>query len=67
MEEAPPEQAWQEEYYDEVTGEILDPDKVQAARKEEVGYMHKLKVYVVATLEQARRNVANQFWSGGQM
>ena len=52
IDEAPPEDAWAERYYDEVTGVVLDPQLVKEGRRAEVDFMHKLKVYEEATMEE---------------
>ena len=53
VEEPPPENEWLEEFYDEVTGVLLDPQLVEKARAEEIEYMHKLRVYVQSSWEAA--------------
>ena len=46
------EEQWAETYYDEVSGALLDPALVKQARMLEVDYMHQLKVYEEASLEE---------------
>ena len=46
------EEEWAETFYDEVSGALLDPALVKQARKLEVDYMHQLKVYEEASLEE---------------
>ena len=41
--EAPPEQRWEKQYRDEVSGAVLDRHLVEEARQKEVDYMHRLK------------------------
>ena len=43
-------------YWDEYTGQPLDPDLVRQAREAEIEYMHRLKVYVEATREECERD-----------
>ena len=49
MGELPPEEeeqdAWLMEAWDDVNGKRLDPTKVRKARKEEIGYYYKMKMY----------------------
>ena len=58
VEEEPPERAWQE-FYDEVSGDALDPKAVREARELEVEYMHKLKVYTASTWEEMKEAGCN--------
>lgn len=52
VEGEPPEKSWEEEYYDEVSGTLLDRKAVQAARELEVEFMPKVKVHEPATVEE---------------
>ena len=52
VEEKDPTEEWQEEYRDEISGALLKPEDVKAAREEEVKIAHKLKVYREATKEE---------------
>ena len=54
VDEPPPEQEWIDEFWDEITGAVLDPKAVKDARKLEVEYMHNLGVYVPATMAEAQ-------------
>ena len=48
------EEEWAETYYDEISGALLYPALVEQARKLEIDYMHKLKVYEEATFKEWR-------------
>ena len=54
IDEAPPENEWAEQYYDEITGVLLDPKLVKKAREDEVAFMHKLRVYTQATMAECQ-------------
>ena len=54
VEEQDPAEEYMHEYWDEVTGEPLDPELVLQARHLEVDYMHKLRVYEEATEEECK-------------
>ena len=41
---------------DEITGVMLDGTAVRRAKLEEIAYMHKLKIYEGATVEEAKEN-----------
>ena len=41
--------------WDDLTGEILDPKLVKAARKEESGYYRKMNAYEIVPIEEAWR------------
>ena len=45
---------WQQ-YFDELTGYQLDPQLVQQARKEEMQFVHKMKLYDVTTTDECRQ------------
>jgi hypothetical protein len=52
IEEAPPTDEWAPKFYDEITGALLDPRLVAEGRASEIGFMHKLKVYEEASMEE---------------
>ncbi len=54
VEEKDPVDEWKEEFYDEISGALLKPEDVKAAREEEVSIAHKLKVYREATEEEMK-------------
>ena len=49
VEEEPPEEEWKETYHDEISGAVLKPEDVKEARRLEVEYAHKLRVYREST------------------
>ena len=44
-------------YIDDVTGEILPPSLVQAARKEELQYFHKRPMYTKVPIQECINNI----------
>lgn len=52
VEEESPEETCKETYHDEISGTTLNSEDVREARRLEVEYVHKLRVYREATKEE---------------
>ena len=50
------------EFYDSVTGAMLDPSMVDEARKEELEWIHRRKIYEVVPLSEAKGKLVTLKW-----